>query len=399
MLVGVALAMAAVAGAGYVGIQRSLSAAPEAAFDVARRWQPVGGPAWIAAAQRSLNALEEPGVRSRILSELGRHYPLAPGLWLGRARLARADGDTEAVGERLRLAVTLQPGDADLHWDAAMLSLRSGQVDEAVGYLRDYVHLRPRDVANAVLSARRWVAGPGAVVDRVVGEHVPALERLLAQAARWRDWPLAAAVWERLPPGRRGDEAIAAEYAGRLLRDRRVAEAVRVWRAAEPGFAAGAVSNGGFESPLAGRVPFDWQVRAPEGVRVERDDGEATSGEAALRLAFDGEHNLRLRTPRQYVVVTPGEEYRLTGQWRSDGLTTRSLPYWRVIGEGADRREGLARIEAPRYGSWDWQPFSATFTVPEGMELIRVELRRDPTDNLDRFIGGDLYLDDIALEP
>jgi hypothetical protein len=316
---------------------------------------------------------------------------------LQRAHLARAAGDSEAVRERLRLAVALEPGDADLRWDSAMLALRAGLVDEALGYLRDFVRLRPRRVAKAVLTGRRWLPEPGALVERLVGDQREALERLLVKAARWQDWDLAAAVWERLPEEARTAPDLAGRYGRRLVGAGRMDEAVAVTRAARPDTKAEAITNGGFERALDEALAFEWRRRAPDGATIERDDGEAATGDASLRLTFDGEHNLRGRLLWQNVAVTPGATYRLTGQWRSDALTTRSLPYWQVIARGEEGWQQVARLEAPRYGSWRWQSFEAELTVPEGVTRIQIRLRRNATDALDRFIGGDLYVDDLAL--
>lgn len=389
-------AMIAVGTSTFIGIARLPHVEPADAIATARTWQPFGGPAWTPAAHLTLAQLDAPADRDALLRAVARRYPLEPDLWLERARTARAMGhDRDRVLGFLEVAAAVHPNYADVHWQAAMLALQLGDTDVSEHYLRRYVELNPRSADRAVAVAGRWQPDPGALLDAVVPADPEVLDPLLRTVIGWPNWPLAAAIWQRLPAAARTGSDTATVYVDNLLRANKVGDAVRIWQEVDPDFVPGAITNGSFDQPLRQRTEFDWRITAPAGVEISRTEDEYTSPPAALRIRFDGRHNPSLRSPAQSVVLQPGADYRLTGYWRGDQLTTRALPALVVIDRGSNRR--LVHLDAPG-GDWDWQPFELEFTAPEAPGLIRIELQRRPSRDLDRLIGGVLYLDDLALQ-
>ncbi|MEX2488265.1 MAG: hypothetical protein WD356_01920, partial [Pseudomonadales bacterium] len=406
-LILLALAIAVTGLSTWWGIYRAQSVPPDEAFDTAMRWQPWGGPAWIPAATRTLTNLNDPERRAEILQNLARHYPLTASLWLERAELALTRQESsDTINQFLTAAVAIEPGNTETRWKAAMIALQAGNQAMAWEHLREFVSLRPHEIERVTLLARRWLNQPALFLDTIVPNNPDALRRLLTHAANWGDWDLAAEIWQRLPDQLITDTEVAGAYPDRLLQAGYGREAVRVWRRVEPGFVAGVIQNGDFTLPLQQRSVFDWRIQPQAGVEIQRDEREFVSEPAALHLQFDGSENLRLSSPAIFIVVEPGQTYELTGRWRAAGLTTQALPYWLVTGyHHPDRiEEGVRRVSTlTRHytdaagGDWPWEEFATVIEVPEDIEVIRIQLQRDPTQNFDRLLAGDLWIDDVAI--
>lgn len=390
--------MAAVGQSAWWGLDREASVSSREAFETAVAFQPWGGPAWIPAAQRTLAELADPDSRGPLLRRLGDRYPLASTLWLEQARTENAAGaSAEQIRQLLDTAVAVEPGNAEVRWQAAMVALEAGALDLAGAYLRQFVSLQPREVGRVVLVMRHWLRAPQEILSTLLPHNPDGLAYLLVYASSWKDWPLADAAWQRLSDVDAADAETVSNYVNQLLYAGRGYQAARAWSRVQPGFAVNTVSNGDFGTALQARSRFDWRVDAPEGAVIERDLQEFASAPAALHIHFDGKHNLQLNTPLQFIAVEPGRTYELTGRWRARGLTTLALPYWHIVSHSPDQWTGMANIQAAARSNWDWQAFSATFTVPVDAEVLRIQLVRDTTTNFDRNIGGDLWVDDIHL--
>jgi hypothetical protein len=400
VLVLVAAFMSLVGLSAWWGLHETAGIPPQDAFAAAAAWQPWGGPAWIPAARRSLAVLPDPDRRERLLQRLGTRYPLSATLWLEQARTAHARNESTATVRRLLdTAIAVEPGSADVRWQAAMVAIQAGDLATAGNDLRDFVTLSPRKIDRAVLVARRWIPDPQRLLDTLVApDNTEALKILLRYTANWRDWDLATSVWQRLPEPDAADPAVIRDYITRLLYAGLGLKAARVWSRAVVGFGPGEISNGDFTRPLEQRTLFDWRLNPSKGAAMDRDEKEFASAPAALHVRFDGKQNLRLNTPEQLVAVEPGHAYRLSGEWMARGLTTRALPYVHVIGYSRTKHYmELARIKAAGQGGWPWQAFTAKLTVPDDVEVIRVRLQRDPTGDFDRNIAGDLWMDDVSI--
>jgi len=396
----VAALMSLVGLSAWWGLHETAMAPPQNAFAAAAAWQPWGGPAWIPATRRTLAVVPDPDLREQLLHRLGARYPLAATLWLEQARTAHARSEsTASVRRLLDTAIAVEPGDAEVRWQAAMVAIQAGDLPTAGNDLRDFLSLSPRNVDRAVLMARRWITDPQRLLDTLIApNNTEALKTLLRYAANWRDWALAGDAWQRLPDSDATDPTVIKDYITRLLYAGLGLQAARVWGRDVAGFAPGEISNGDFSRPLQQRTLFDWRLNPPAGAAMERDAKEFASAPAALHVHFDGKQNLRLDTPEQFVAVEPGHVYRLSGEWMAEGLTTRALPYVHVIGYSRTKQySNLARINAAGQSDWPWQPFTATLTIPDDVEVIRVRLQRDPTGDFDRNIAGNLWLDDIRI--
>jgi hypothetical protein len=227
---------------------------------------------------------------------------------------------------------------------------------------------------------------------------------LLNLASQARDLRLARSLWARLDAGSRKREELLFPYLQLLTEQAQYAEADATWQQTL-GDPAG-IANGGFEEPLtplgAGFRPGwgtpGWRFQpVGEAYRMNRDAERRYAGRYSLEIAFAGTENLDLAQPSQVVRVRPGHRYRLRGQWSGNALTTRSGVFVEIY--SIDGRTPARAQTAPRWGTWNWEPFEMEIQVPEDCLRLAVRVRRVRTSALDRLLGGVLWLDELVLEP
>jgi hypothetical protein len=360
---------------------------------------PWGGSAWTEAAHGAVSsgtlAIESTDVL--VLAAL-RRYPLDPDLWLDRAALALANNAPhDRVLTLLETARAVMPQEHQVNWHAAMLALQAGETRIAEGYLRQYLVFQPSEVSTVISVARRWLVGDDELIDRLLPPGDVYLESLLNAASQHGDLGLASIAWDRLSLSARARAPTAGPYIDLLLRENQGARAAEAWRLVEPSYRPGGLFNGDFSQPLRKRGGLDWRISEPQGVTITRINTGRTSDRAGLEIRFDGKHNVELTSPTQFVPVSPGGQYLLSGYWQGEGLTTRSLPI--ILIEGYRKGGVLGRVETPSIGRWPRQPFSVRIRVPQDLSVVRISVRRYSTDRFDRFIEGRLLLDGLALTP
>ena len=358
--------------------------------------QPWGGYGWRRLARVAGDAaVLAPDTARRALLEAAERYPLDAVQWLDLARIHARAGNAAAVDAALLRANAVQPFQRRALWAAAQVALQTGNAELAERQLRRWLRLYPRDTGQALFIGRRWIDSPGALIDRMLPEGREFLAEAMEVARRQSDPALAEAVWQRLDPAPEMDDPLFLNFAELLLATGQVERAAELWAGRDATYTVGGVANGSFSRPPGEALGLNWRTgRVPAGVRVERDTEQASSPPASLRVEFNGKENIRLGVPWIRIPVQPGQHYRLSGTWRADGLTTRSLPYLDLRAEGGGLRE---RLEVPG-GDFDWRPWSIEFQAPADAQLIRLQLRRNRTDAFDRNIAGTLWLDDVELE-
>lgn len=367
-----------------------------AAFRVSSPWD-FGRSPFSTSDASDLASIPDPEAEDALLRAQLRRYPLAPEIWLARARLAiRMRQPAERVLKLLKIAIAIKPWDADTNWQAAMLSLQVNEMEAAERHLERYLVARPNDVGKVALLARRWLTSDE-VIYRIIPPDGDSLGRLLSNASRWGDADLAAAAWRGLADRGKANAHVVTPYVEYLLRAGDSSRAVDVWRYVEAGYTPQAIANGSFTEPLRDDDPLGWRTRAPEGTDIIRDTEKYFSAPASLAITFDGKHNVDLASPVQIVPIESGRRYRLAGYWRAEGLTTRSLPL--LVVTDYPPRHALGKVTAAAPHGWPWQQFQLDLEIPEDVTVIALSARRYTTDAFDRFIAGTLHLDDLTLTP
>ncbi len=379
--------------ADFMNLDRALRADTPEPLAVMPLPQPWGGYGWRTLSRLSGNAtLLAPEVTAGVLLDAAVRYPIDARQWLDLAHLHARNGDSEAVGRSLEKAHASQPYNRSTLWRAAQIALRTGNQTLAEQHFRQWLDHRPTDTGRALFTGSRWIADAGELLDRMLPPGREYLMEAMKFAEAENDTALAVAVWERLEPKPGLDDSTFLNFLEQLLTGGEVAWALALWSKQDPHFDGTGIANGSFSRPLGPSLGLNWRTRfAPAAVRIERDTEHFFSAPASLKIEFNGKQNVNLNHPQIRVAVEPGRRYKLTGMWRAKGLTTRSLPVFRLNTPG---RESL---RVPKQ-NFDWQPWVLEFTSAD-RNLALLSLRRTQTDAFDRNIGGTLWLDDFRLEP
>jgi len=325
-------------------------------------------------------------------------YPLEARPWLGLARIEASQGriDSPDLAAHLEAAASVQPDSSSVRWDAAQIALHAGDQALAQGHLERWVAEDARRVPVALSIAQRWIESPEQLMASLVPPTMEHRAEAMEYALRQGNGELAEAVWSETSQSQSLDSPLFLSFADYLMSAGQVERLVALWSEQDPQYRPWDVPNGDFSRELGAPSGLNWDVRSlPEGVHVGRDSAEFHDPPASLRLDFKGTHNLRLNRPRLRIPVQPLTRYRLSGAWKGEALTTRARPYLNIRMLGARWSE---RIPAPG-DLFGWEAFAVEFEVPETVQMIEFSIRRDSTNNFDRNIDGDLWLDSLRIEP
>lgn len=150
------------------------------------------------------------------------------------------------------------------------------------------------------------------------------------------------------------------------------------------------IYNGSFEKRLQ-NYGFSWRYRKKgEGIKqvrcvhFYREDGRK-----AFSIKFDGDRNPEVTNPYQFVFLQPGT-YKLTAYLSTKDLTSASGFFIEFSGPH------FYVVSPQLKGDTDWEKFEVVFQLKHS-GLYRVALRRKATSKLNRFLGGEVFLDDVSL--
>lgn len=366
-------------------------------------------------------------VTHEALTAAVRRVPWNARYWRELAFVQQAFGMHEAAATSFRSAIDRFPACARCWVGMAETELARGidpraTLDKAVAYGRSSTTVRTR---AAVVYARLGEAGRALAEfsaalgghredrrdffvllhqiydDSTVVEQVLAPEDLRSYMPfAWRERPPSAvrAAWQRLVETGQED-SLTRFHASWLLGRGNVHEAYRLARSAE--LPLDGVELGDFDE--RGRDRFDWTFERVDGVRADvaacRD---CRHGDRALRLRFDGNENPHFVGVRRTVPVRPGATYRLAGRVRSLEITSARGP--QLLVRGVRRRDAHPSVDCAFEArgpevrlTRPWHDYSFTFAVPDGCEGVRVFVARYSTQELNRLIEGEFWVDGLRL--
>lgn len=347
--------------------------------------------------------LDPPAAEEALGKQLAR-YPLNPWRWLLLARIDwRNHADIARLRQRLTTAIAVQPNDQELRWQAANLAQSTGDRELVMAQLRQWLAGQPNETGRALFIARRWVSEPGDLLDQLVPAEDDFLTDAMRYARRSNDIALARATWQRLEQPRAVGDAALTNYIATALGSERRELAMQAWQQLDPDYTPGDIPLGSFSMPLEAMPAFGWDLSMSKGATLDRieldgqDQPTAREDAQALRISFSGRENIHLSTPAvRFPVARPGS-YKLSGWWRAENLTTRSLPYVQLYTESGEHPfSETVTVPDPDF---EWQRFEIPFEVTEAGELFRFRLRRNRTDAFDRYIAGSIWLANLNVFP
>lgn len=345
------------------------------------------------------------------LEEVIRHYeaavarsPRQADYWADLAdtyELAGRLADAERAYERARLAA---PNSPVVGWQRGNFLLRRGQVAAALEAFRPALVARPALRRQAFDLAWRATDDSALILERMIPPRAEiALEYLNYLVAQQR-LEAAGELWSRLLAWNQPFDPRAAFPFLDALRERGQPERLEAawaelgarYPLAFPRRAAPdeLITNGGFESDLW-NGGLDWRVVPVEGAVVSVDNLTFFDGARALRLEFDGRHNLDYRHVFQYVPVRPGASYRFSYFIRTQGLTTDSGPRFELADAYDPARLSLTTRNL--LGSARWSLEQVEFSTGPETRLLAVRLLRPASHKLDNRLAGSVWLDQVSL--
>jgi hypothetical protein len=278
--------------------------------------------------------------------------------------------------------------------------LREGRFAEAIAHADLLMRVQGRVAPDLHRLALGLAGSPEAyplLADRLLTRPPWAdavLSQLVANAPQVETiWPLMDRL--RQAPGGLSAKVLAA-WLDRLTREERWGQAYLAWVSQLPPErlnGLGNLYNGGFEWE-PGQGGFDWRLGRLAGAGIARTDGPGVTGQAALRVSFQG-RRVPFAHVRQLLALPPGA-YRLSGRARAESLLSERGLVWVLACAGA-RPQPLAQT-APLMGNRPWAPFEVDFVVPaqgcSGQWLTLVLPARIPAEQR---ISGTAWFDDMRI--
>jgi len=330
--------------------------------------------------------------------------PGTAGYWLDLAEARETALQHSEAEQAFRRAQQAYPLSAEVSWRFGNFLLRQNRQDEAFRQIYAALSVQPSLTTLAI--SRCWQGTQD--IELILNLALPAgpvtywgAIDFLVEA---REPVAAMVVWKRLMAGnpsfppqktfRLQDMLVQTAHAGDA---RSVWEQSLAMAANQPDPQPGGslLWNGGFEQELL-NGGLAWRFRPVAGAELSFDGRVAHSQKRSLRVVFDGTRNVDFQQPWQYVVVEPDTRYRLSAYFRTEGLTSSSDLRLEIE---ETHFGGTLQATPKLLGTQYWASSEAEFTTGADTRLVRVVLRRRPSQKLDNKISGTVWMDDVSLAP
>lgn len=393
----VVLVLLAVAGWRIVGqrqAERTAGEDPSRALE----WRPYDPEALLVLAERQLTQ-GDPAAAQQTARRLLAHEPMQGAAFRVLAEVADRGGDRPRAFTLYRIAERRAPRDLATRAWLAQRYLEQGDYPQALVQVDRVLRLAPQRASGIHPVLVQLATDPA---------FATALATTLRQSPPWREGLLAA-----LRDPKTGDPLAAgqvmqalqdqgglnprdyARWLDSLIAQGRWGEAYARWAGGvdKPGGRLPLVYNGDFAS-IPSDAGFDWRRRHVPGVLLAFEQVAGAQGSAAyLRLLNRRIPNVGLEQP---LLLSPGR-YQLRLRMRAHALRSAVGLQWQVACAGP---AGVIARSEPVDGSFGWRPHAIAFSVPgQGCPGQWLRLVNPVAAGAAQQVGGELWLDDMAIEP
>ncbi len=341
------------------------------------------------------------------LKEAARLNPHDPQPWLELSAAQGFQSDMAASEASLRRADALAPHLPSVQWVIGNFFLLHGDLDEAFRHFK-IVLAGSRQYSRILFSTAWKASGDGEeILNELIPDQVSTEIDYLYYLLSQKQYPESAAVWKRIaassetfPP------EVASGYFDRLINAQMPDEAALVWNDLQskglikPTYQPrddNLLVNGDFEEDLL-KMGFGWRTPKHEGIYVGLDGTAFHSPSRSLLITFSGKENVGFQPVYEFVRVSPGRSYRLSGFLKTDGITTDSGPRLQV--RDAYDPSALREVSEGLTGTTGgWSQLILDFSTSPKTQLIVVGIARLPSKKLDNLIAGKVWVDDLSLTP
>ena len=321
--------------------------------------------------------------------------PLSPYRWcdLGEAWIEAAR--PAEARSCMRRAQELGPNIPQVWVRAANFYFRLDDPAEALRATAAVLRMTPAYDAILFRYCGQFILDPRQVLASLAGNQ-RAAQAYFRHALSSGSLSTAEVAWTWLRRNYYTGDQLAAEYLDSLVGQRQASRAFKVW-SEYLGKRGGdypvpnRLFNGGFESEPTGAI-LDWRIQPVGQVTAARDSSLARQGRWSLRIQFAGDQNVAYAHVSQAVYLPPGA-YRLAAMVRTEGITTNQGILLRVSADRLDARTSQLT------GTNDWRPLETTFSVPASLDLVPVQLFREPSLKFDNKIAGAAWIDAVTIQP
>jgi hypothetical protein len=271
-----------------------------------------------------------------------------------------------------------------------------GRLDHALECTATILRLTSSYDAIVFSYYRRFQVPAGIVIQSGLPDDARAREAYLADLLRWAGPDIVSAAWRTLSETTEFDDELSDQYLAYLIRHDLYRESLDEFKHRLGGSGAGYAShewvyNGGFEQG-ASRNPFNWRLRAAEGVRIAFSESSYEGRQAAV-VEFAGDSNFEFRHLSQTLYL-PAGEYRFRALLRTERVGGDGF-YFQVF-DTRDRDQLSLETERVR-GTADWTAVTAEFFIKRSMTPVNLLLCRDFVPRVDGRIYGTAWLDAVSV--
>jgi Flp pilus assembly protein TadD len=345
--------------------------------------------------------LQRTGDYAEACRELERAVQLRPRdyfLWMMLGVTRDLNDDQQGALTALRESVALAPAYAKPRWLIGNLLLRMNKTEEGFQQLHAAAEADPALLPNIIDLAwgfsHRDAARTVALVDPQTDEAHLSLAIYLAGH---KEGSAALDQFSRMKS--RGQPGID-QLTQRLIDAGFYGEAFAVWTATRcASCQPGSLLNADFEEDIAMPAQgFGWQItNALPNVTLSIDTSEHERGARSLRIDFHGESEAARPLISQFVLVSPGVQYRLNFQAMTRSFVSAATPVVRVIdasnGEGAVLGQSSNLTDAT-----SWRGFAIDFTTNGNTHAIQLIVSRAGCPAIACAAFGTVWLDSFTLE-
>ena len=334
------------------------------------------------------------------LREAIQRNPLNQEYWLSLAGVLQRRGEAGKAEKALEKAVAAAPQSYRGHWGAGNSFLQMGEHEKALNHYSYILAHYPEKSPLIFDVLERAYKDSEPVLERVIPKTPAAFSQYVSYLYETGNVDRVKRVWKKGPSfGFQPDRAETIRYVDSLISRGDFAEAYQAYvsRLRTEGRTVprdgNLLINGGFEEKAGLGGGFDWRISAPPGTEVSFSPESVWEGKTSLKVSFNGKENVDFHHVFQFAAWKPNRSYMLQAKVKTRGLTTQSGIQLDVYGVG---KPFYAASEVLT-GDQDWKDLKVSFRTPEQSQGGVVRIRRAKTEKLDRFIEGDVWIDDVRL--
>lgn len=326
--------------------------------------------------------------------------PLEQEYWLALAKVLQRMGDEKSSEQALEKAILTFPTGYRGRWMAGNLLLQQGAIERALPHF-SYILTHYPNQSHLVYDVwTRVVNDPDFFIERLVPRDSSSLNRYLVYLYETGDKESARKVWAMkaaLHYPSDGSEIL--RHVDFLISTGELREAFQVWRArpreGEMPIASedDLVTDGGFEKEKASGRGFDWRIDPVNGAQVSSDPSATFEGRRSLKITFNGKENVDFHHVYQFVALKSDTDYLLRAHFKTKGVTTKSGLKLEFVG----MNPAFQKASESLTGDNGWTELVVSFRTPLRSQGGMIRVRREKTEKFDRFIAGEVWIDNVRL--